>query len=143
MATRKFWTAYDRTRGDIADYTDTSPSLTQQHFKDECDINNIMKHYTESGLLPTGTAATAVYGDFSTVEDYLTALNTIDQATDQFNQLPSKVRDRFRNDPAELLDFILKPENKAEAQAIGLLASEPPPPAPAAPPPPAAPQAKP
>ena len=28
------------------------PSLAQQHFKDECDINNILRQFNITGLLP-------------------------------------------------------------------------------------------
>ena len=38
-----------------------------------------------------------------------------------FDNLPSDVRNRFNNNPAQLLDFVADPENKEEAIELGLL----------------------
>lgn len=123
-----FATAYSRPpRVALSDW---GPSLTKQSFREECDLKTIMKRYTQSGLLPPGAARTAVYGDFSQVEDYLHALETIDLAETQFKMLPSAARARFRNAPEELLAFIQDPNNKAEAQSLGLLKDEAPTPKP-------------
>lgn len=135
MAKLTFATGYDRDRSDIGAIDNTEPSLTQQHFRDECDLNTIMSQYTQSGLVPEGTSRTALYGDFSQVDDYLTALNTIENARNQFNELPARARERFKNDPLELLAFLQNPDNKPEAQRLGLLKEEPPPPTPTPPPP--------
>lgn len=110
-------------RGDLCYF---EPSPTQQQYRDECDINNIMKGYVHSGLLPVGTTSTARYGDFSDVDDYLSAMLTLNYARDQFNELEANIRRRFNNDPAEFLDFVNNPDNKEEAQKLGLLAAEPP-----------------
>lgn len=108
------------------------PSLTQQQYAEECDINFIMRNYTQQGLIPQGTTKTAVYGDFSDVTDYFEALRIIHQAEDQFNELPAQVRARFQNDPAELLAFIENRDNLEEARKLGMLKDEPPaPPKPA------------
>jgi phage internal scaffolding protein len=48
----------------------------------------------------------AKYGDFSDVASYQDALSVIYQAEDLFSALPSKVRSRFHNDPAELLKWL-------------------------------------
>lgn len=136
-APRTFRTHYTRSRDLDSQVSTGTDSMTQQNFEAECNINTIMSRYLESGLLPGGTAATAMYGDFSTVTDYRDALETLSNAKDQFAHLSATVRERFRNDPGEFLNFIHDPANKAEAQKLGLLKAEPPPPTPpAAPTPP-------
>lgn len=106
------------------------PSLTQQQYAEETDINFIMKRYTTTGLLPLGTTDTGTYGDFSEVTDYRAALDIIQRAQDQFAELEAHVRARFLNDPAQLLAFIQDPANYEEARKLGFLKAEPPPPPP-------------
>jgi len=38
-----------------------------------------------------------------------------------FSQMPSAIRKRFNNDPAELIKFVLDPKNREEAIKIGLI----------------------
>lgn len=95
-------------------------TLTQQQFKEETDINNIMEKFGMTGLLPQ-TSLNAQYGDFSGVNDYHSALNAIMAAEDQFDALPAKLRSYFDNDPAKLIDFMENPENRGEAEKLGLI----------------------
>jgi hypothetical protein len=95
-------------------------SLAQQHFKDECDINNILRQFNITGLLPEG-ALTPRYGDFTGIGDYHTALNRVIAAEDEFMSLPATLRARFENDPAQLIEFLDNPENKNEAIKLGLV----------------------
>lgn len=101
------------------------PSATKQEFKDECDINRIMRQYQDTGLAESSSAV-GRYGDFSSVGDFHAAQNVIAQASEQFESLPANVRDRFRNSPALFLEFIGDKANRAEARALGLLVDEPP-----------------
>jgi len=93
---------------------------TQQHFKDETDINNILRMFNITGQLPK-KAITPQYGDFSGVVDYHTALNAVIAAEDEFMTLPATLRARFDNDPAALIQFLDNPENITEAKKLGLL----------------------
>lgn len=99
------------------------PTRTQQQFKDECDLNVLMARYVKTGTLPQSTRS-ALYGDFSDVGDYQSAQDTILRAQQQFAALPSKVRDRFKNNPAEMLSFVANPANLDEAATLGLLSEE-------------------
>lgn len=96
-------------------------SRTHQSFKDECDVNNIMARYAKTGVLDHVRRSAPVYGDFVEVADYHTALNVMIEAQDMFDALPAKVRRRFNNDPAELMEFVHDPENSDEAHKLGLL----------------------
>lgn len=108
-------------------------SLTKQSFKEECDINRIMARYLATGVPPPAGVKTALYGDFTLASDYFEAKMMVVRANQQFASLPAKVRDRFSNDPSQLLEFVSNRDNLAEARALGLLKdeAEPTPPAPA------------
>jgi len=96
------------------------PSLAQQHFKDECDINNILRQFNITGQLPTSPLSPR-YGDFTGIVDYHSALNAVIAAEDGFMALPADIRSRFMNDPEQLINFLDDPENKDEAIKLGLI----------------------
>jgi len=95
-------------------------TLTQQHFKDETDINNILRQFNITGLLPEQPLSPR-YGDFTGIGDYHSALNAVIAADDQFMALPAILRARFENDPAQLIDFLSDENNRSEAEKLGLL----------------------
>jgi len=95
-------------------------SRTQQHFKDETDINNILRQFNITGQLPT-KAMSPRYGDFTGIGDYHGALNQVIAAEGEFMTLPAQMRAKFNNDPQELIEFLNNPENKEEAMKMGLL----------------------
>ncbi len=100
------------------------PSKTKQSFSDECDINRIMGRWAKTGDFGHVNMARPTYGDFTNPASYLEAINLVDQADALFAELPSEVRDRMSNDPAELLRFVADPANQAEAIELGI-ASDP------------------
>lgn len=102
---------------------------TKQEFKNECDINSIMKHWESTGLLAHASATPPTYGDFNSEIDYQSALNAIISAEESFNDLPSEIRDRMGNDPGRLIDFLSDPDNHDEAVKLGLKTEPPPKPA--------------
>ena len=63
-------------------------SRTKQSFKDECDINNILKKYNKTGQLPAMIKADPKYGDFSNSASYQESLNLVLLAQEQFSNLP-------------------------------------------------------
>lgn len=95
-------------------------SRTHQSFKAECDINNIMLKYKTQGTLPNLGASIPRYGDFTQVQDYQTALNSVIAAQDAFSALPAKIRSRFANDPGLFLAFVEDPSNRDELIRMGL-----------------------
>lgn len=112
---------YDRNQAskDSALYC-KDPSLTDQTFKDECDINTIVDRFGISGTLPL-VVRPPTYGDYTGVFDFQTAMNAVRSAEESFMELPAKVRARFHNDPQELLQFVSEEENRAEAIKLGLI----------------------
>lgn len=104
------------------------PTRTKQSFKAECDINNIMKQYERTGIIDHTNNMHPEYGDFSNVADYHTAQNMVIDAQNSFDALPSHIRKRMGHDPANLIEFLSDPNNKAEAIELGLIIDDTPPP---------------
>lgn len=124
---------YDRNAAsDASGLLCADPTRTQQHFRDEVDINTIVERFGLTGELPSDVRV-PVNGDFTeAVTDYQTALNLVIQADDAFMQLPAAVRERFANDPGRLVEFVSDDANREEARKLGLLVPEKAPPEPMA-----------
>lgn len=103
------------------------PSMTKQGHKDECDINRIVKQFSVTGQWAhiNGKAALGAYVDLPDGLDYQSSLDIVRQGEVAFASLPSKVRDRFRNDPAQFLQFLSDPANRSEAVELGLVNAPP------------------
>lgn len=76
----------------------------QQQFAQEVDINTIVRRYGITGELPFGNAG-GVYGDFTGISDYASAVAAIQRAEEGFMTLPPEIRERFDNDPGALWQF--------------------------------------
>lgn len=99
-------------------------SMTQQHFRDEADINTIMSRYARTGLLvdPARVSGSMpTFDDFSSLPDYQESQNVIAFANQSFSQLPAVMRKRFNNDPAEMIAFLNDENNRSEAIKLGLV----------------------
>lgn len=80
------------------------PGRTKQEFKDECDVNNIVKRYVKDGFLAHVARGVPRFVDVSEVGDFRQAVDQVRAATAFFEGLPAKVRDRFGNDPVKFID---------------------------------------
>ena len=96
------------------------PTMAQQQFREECDINTIMERFGRTGEL-IAPVRMPQYGDFDGVNDYHSAMNAIVDAQQNFDALPAKLRARFSNDPAEFIDFCMNEDNREEAIRLGLV----------------------
>lgn len=96
-------------------------SLTKQGFKDQCDMNGIVERARTTGMLTHVNARSPMYGDVSNVSDYKDALLVVNRANECFMALPSKVRERFSNDPNRMVEFLSNPANFDEAVSLGLI----------------------
>ncbi|QXP08137.1 MAG: internal scaffolding protein [Arizlama microvirus] len=97
---------------------------THQSFKDECDINAIVKKANATGRLPDLIKQNPKYGDFSSPLSYHDAMNVVLHANEQFAALPSHVRQRFQNDAQQFLAFTADPSNLPEMVKMGLATSK-------------------
>lgn len=99
--------------------------MTHQSFRDDADINNIVANVGTLELAPGQGPKQPLYGDFSEVEDFQTSLEVVRQAQEQFDSLEGAVRARFGNNPAQFLDFVHNPANRAEMVSLGLAKERP------------------
>ena len=94
--------------------------MTQQQFKDECDINEIVRRFGLGHKMPESVRLPQ-YGDFTGISDYHEACNAIAEAGEAFDSLPSGLRKRFNNDPGQFVDFVLDADNRPELERLGLV----------------------
>lgn len=97
-----------------------SKSRTQQNFRDQCDINEILRRSQKNGMLPD-TGKTPLYTDVSSIPDFHQAQNVVARANEAFAAMPAKVRERFNNDPGRMVNFLQDPNNVHEAISLGLM----------------------
>lgn len=120
----EFYTRYAPPKSPVAD--SSKPSLTQQEFKESCDINNILAKFSvqaqalgvdPSLLMPQDQGT---YGDFSNLDDFQTAQNKIAFLNDQFSNLPSDVRRKFGDDLNTFICAISDPNRIDELGELGV-----------------------
>lgn len=114
--------------------SDFGESMAVQADKERTDIRNIVRRAMR-GASVTVNVRQPRYADIYDAPSYMEALNVVAYANDLFASLPSKVRDRFSNNPVKMLEFLDDDSNKEEAIKLGLRKKEadpPPPPEPLA-----------
>lgn len=132
----KFFTKFDRPVSAALDFKGC-PRLVAVEFKDECDINTLLKRYKATGSFYsieqlTKAKRRPIFDDFSGIPDYQESLNKMNEALALFGDLPLNIRQRFHDSPVELLAFLQDENNRAEAESLGIIektvkTSEPPP----------------
>lgn len=80
-------------------------TAVQQSFADEVDINTIMRRFGVTREMPSGREG-GVYGDFSGITDFQTAVEAVQRAREGFLALPPHVREEFGNDPGVYLEHV-------------------------------------
>lgn len=93
---------------------------TKQEFASDCDINVIMARYLAAGELPNIRQDYPQYAD-ATGQDFQEAMNFVAGANSMFQQMPSRIRNRFDNDPGAFIDFCSDERNREEMAQMGLL----------------------
>lgn len=130
---RSFYVPHERVTytGELVDHRTgevyTPPPRVKQSFVAECDINNILKHFSQTGQLThvRANSAAGTYSDLPDNIDFQESMNIIKQSETAFASLPAKVRDRFGNDPAAFLEFMADPNSQDEAIRLGLATRRP------------------
>jgi phage internal scaffolding protein len=102
----------------------SEPVITKQAYKDECDVNNIIKRWARTGLMEHVARYQGSYVDLPDEIDYKASMDALLDAQEAFASLPSKVRQRFENDPVQFLQFVHEPGNEEEMRALGLLPNQ-------------------
>lgn len=121
-----FRTPYNYDTNKVSDETGLScpePTLAQQSFKDDADINVILERFNVTGELPSSPREPQ-YGDFlDSPVDYKQAMDVVMSAQSAFNALPARLRARFDNDAVKFVDFVSDDKNRNEALDLGLIES--------------------
>lgn len=97
------------------------PGRTKQSFSKAADINEIVRRYRRTGFLDGVKANPGQFVDVSKIGDFRELVSKVRSATESFEGLPSELRSRFHNDPAELIEFISDDSNREEAVKLGLV----------------------
>jgi len=95
-------------------------SRTKQSFKDDCDINLIVKRHASTGLWDHLSPVAATFGDFSGSRDLQEAMEVVDLANASFAELPAAVRRLCDNNPVNLLSGLAEEESYEMLVAAGL-----------------------
>lgn len=98
---------------------DCGPGLTKQEFAKAADVNNLMAKYEKTGVIAQRTDG--AFGDFDGVSSFKEAMDKVVAAQQFFDDLPADMRSKFENDPSKFVDFFDNPDNKQEAQDLGLI----------------------
>lgn len=116
---------YDRDAASVATgLSCPEATLTQQQFAEDADINNIMKKFGVTGELPENIRP-VMPEDYEGIFDFQSAMNTVRRAQEVFMEMPSGVRARFQNNPQLFTEFFADPENRHEAEKMGLILPRP------------------
>lgn len=97
------------------------PTMAKQSFREECDINHIMAKFQKTGVIDSQSLRDSAFGEFPEI-DFRQSMEIVRQGRESFDLLPSSIRQRFANDPAEFLDFLQDEKNGPEAIRMGLIA---------------------
>lgn len=136
LCRRAYDVDHDKREGDLCAYHSDEPSMTQQHFTDDANINELVRRFGITNEQIPAVQWTDQYTDLRGIPDLRAVLDQARDAKDRFMELPPKLRARFDNSMTKMWAFINDPDNAEEAVRLGLLKKiEPPAPPPAATPP--------
>ncbi|AXF52308.1 MAG: internal scaffolding protein [Microviridae sp.] len=100
-------------------------SRTKQQFKDATNINNIMKKYRRTGTVPI-TRQELQYVDNTELPTFRQRQHLIIESKAIFERLPSELRLRFENDPANFFEYLQNPDNLEQMEKDGFVEKAPP-----------------
>lgn len=97
-----------------------------QEFKDDADINSIMRKFSKQEAIEHYRQYGLQYGE-QTPADLQLAINNVREAERMFADLPSNVRDHVNNDPVQFLEFVQDGSNLEQMREFGLAPTKAPP----------------
>lgn len=96
----------------------SGPSAAQQHFKEECDVNVVVKRYAR-GDTSVVNPREPQYGDFSMADELLSAHLQVEAAEQEFLSLPAEVRRAAGDSMEGLLRMLATEDGAYELQEAG------------------------
>lgn len=95
-------------------------SKTQQHFKDQCDINKIVNNLEATGSADHVKQARERYGDFTEILDVGVNLDKATKAKQLYEHLPVALRKATGNSIQGMFEFINDEKNFDECVKLGI-----------------------
>lgn len=102
---------------------DCGEGLTRPEFLSQCVPRLQIERFMRDGVCRR-VEQVPMYGDFTNIGSYQECLERVLAIDEHFMSLPAAVRDRFRNKPSELFDFLSDEKNRDEAVKLGLLSKK-------------------
>lgn len=93
------------------------PSLTDQSFAYDADINNIVNGI---GIVPQVAQQPPQFGQEFNPDFFQNALNVVANAKSEFEKLPAIVRKEFNNDINQFVEFIDNPDEANAKKGVKL-----------------------
>lgn len=84
---------------------------TKQAFKDSTDINKLLFKASQGEAISHLAKHGAMYGDFTDIDDLLTANERLTRGRAIFAELPGEVRREFNQDASAFFKFVNDPAN--------------------------------
>lgn len=100
-------------------------SLTVQSDAHNAEINEIIRKFSQGGMLDNLNMAEAVFQDITEFTDFADAMLHAKMAEADFLKLPSKIREIFNHDVAEWLDAAHDQEKRDALVAAGVIDAPP------------------
>lgn len=89
-------------------YTD---GRTKQAFKDQTDINKLLVRAQQGDSISHLAKHGAMYGDFTDIDDLLTAHNRLERGNQIFRSLPGEIKREFNQSAREFFNYVNDPAN--------------------------------
>tara|TARA_B100000965_G_C19582630_1_gene754311 strand:+ start:1988 stop:2446 length:459 start_codon:yes stop_codon:yes gene_type:complete len=115
----EFYTPYINPKK-VEPFNTVGESMTQEQFAEESEINNIIRSHDRNGVIEHINRGNAIYADFSGITDFSDALEQIREAQQEFQNIPSEIREKFQNDAGQFFKFASNPDNLDEMRQMGL-----------------------
>ncbi len=91
---------------------------TKQAFKDDTDINKLLARAAKGDSISHLAKHGATYGDFSDIDDLLTAQNRLKRGEQIFSSLPGEIKREFNQSPRAFYNFVNDPQNASKLHEI-------------------------
>lgn len=90
---------------------------TQQHFKAQVNINNIVRRYTQTGVVDHLATRPVKYG-YASALDFGQVMRNMAALRSDFEHLPDHVREHFDNSAAAFIDAMADENRQAELREV-------------------------
>lgn len=116
----EFYTKYNR--GKRPSICFQNPTKTEQHHKNDCDINTILNRCARGLTASVTPIREGFYADVTSAPSSFQELHQrVADGKEYFDTLPAELRERFNNAPSNFFDWVGDPANEEEAVSLGIL----------------------